>query len=72
MELIVDYKKDEAVVVAKNGMYVVTSRGQKRACKTMQGWRLLVHWVDGTKSWISLKGMKESYPIEVAEFAKAR
>eukprot|EP00957_Ditylum_brightwellii_P148461 11302884-Ditylum_brightwellii.AAC.1 len=41
MELIVDYKKDEAVAVAKNDMYVVTPRGQKRACKTTQGWRLL-------------------------------
>eukprot|EP00957_Ditylum_brightwellii_P091079 6934215-Ditylum_brightwellii.AAC.1 len=41
MELIVDYKKDEAVAVTKNDMYVVTPQGQKRAHKTTQGWRLL-------------------------------
>eukprot|EP00957_Ditylum_brightwellii_P187110 14251456-Ditylum_brightwellii.AAC.1 len=41
MELIVDYKKDEAVAVVTNDMYIVTPRGQKRACKTTQGWRLL-------------------------------
>eukprot|EP00957_Ditylum_brightwellii_P117609 8969801-Ditylum_brightwellii.AAC.1 len=41
MESIVDYKKDDAVAVAKNDMYVDTPRGQKRACKTTQGWRLL-------------------------------
>eukprot|EP00957_Ditylum_brightwellii_P026832 2028965-Ditylum_brightwellii.AAC.1 len=66
MELIVDYKKDEAVAIAKNNMYVVTPRGQKRSHKTTQGWKLLVHWADGSKSWIPLKDMKESHPIEVA------
>eukprot|EP00957_Ditylum_brightwellii_P126731 9659360-Ditylum_brightwellii.AAC.1 len=64
MESIVEYKKDEAVAVAKNDMYIVTPQGQKRACKTTQGWRLLVHLADGTKSWIPLKDMKESHPIE--------
>eukprot|EP00957_Ditylum_brightwellii_P059962 4552371-Ditylum_brightwellii.AAC.1 len=72
MESIVDCKKDEAVAVAKNNMYAVTPRGQKRARKTTQGGRLLVHWADGTKSWIPLKDMKQLHPIEVAEFAKAR
>eukprot|EP00957_Ditylum_brightwellii_P079080 6014299-Ditylum_brightwellii.AAC.1 len=65
MELIVDYKKDEALAVAKNDMYIVTPQGQKRACRTTQGWRLLVCWADGSKSWIPLKDMKESHPIEV-------
>eukprot|EP00957_Ditylum_brightwellii_P097719 7442069-Ditylum_brightwellii.AAC.1 len=41
MESIVDYKKDGAVAVVKNNMYVVTPQGQKRALKTTQGWRLL-------------------------------
>eukprot|EP00957_Ditylum_brightwellii_P063110 4790757-Ditylum_brightwellii.AAC.1 len=66
MESIVGYKKDEAIAVAKNNMYIVTPRGQKRDRKTTQGWRLLVHWADGSKSWIPLKDMKESHPIEVA------
>eukprot|EP00957_Ditylum_brightwellii_P045944 3485390-Ditylum_brightwellii.AAC.1 len=72
MESIVDYKTDEAVALAKNDMYIVTPRGQKKACKKTQGWRLFVHWADGTKSWILLKDMKELHPIEVAEVAKAR
>eukprot|EP00957_Ditylum_brightwellii_P075980 5775218-Ditylum_brightwellii.AAC.1 len=72
MESVVDYNKDEAVAVAKNNMYVATPQGKKRARKTTQGWRLLVHWADGIKSWIPLKDMKELHPIEIAEFAKAR
>jgi hypothetical protein len=29
-------------------------------------------WADDSESWIALKDMKESHPVEVAEFAKAR
>jgi hypothetical protein len=31
-----------------------------------------VKWADGTESWIPLKDLKESHPIETAKFAKAR
>jgi hypothetical protein len=72
MEGIVDYKKDDAVAVSQEDMYVVTRRGQKRLRKTTQGWKLLVRWKDGSESWIHLKDMKESHPVEVAEFAKSR
>jgi hypothetical protein len=40
--------------------------------KTTQGWKLLIKWANGSESWIALKDMKESHPIETAEFAKAR
>ena len=72
MEAIVDYKRDEAVAIPKSEMYVVSKRGQKRLRKTTQGWKLLIHWKDGSESWVPLKDMKESHPVEVAEFAKAR
>ena len=29
-------------------------------------------WKDGSEKWIPLKDLKESNPVEVAEFAKAR
>ena len=72
MEGIIDYCKDTAVAVMKSDMYVVTGRGQKRARKTTQGWKLLVKWANGLETWIPLKDMKESHPVETAEFAKAR
>lgn len=31
----------------------------------------LVRWIDGTETWIPLNDMKESKPVEIAEFAKA-
>ena len=72
MEGIIDYKKDEASAVSKTDAFIVTRRGNKHRRKTTQGWKLLISWKDGSETWIPLKDMKESHPIEVAEFAKAR
>ena len=72
MEGIVDYKKDPDTAVSMADRFVVTRRGQKRLRKTTVGWKLLVQWKDGSESWVPLKDMKESHPVEVAEFAKAR
>ena len=38
--------------------------------KTTVGWKLLVRC--DSETWIPLKDMKESHPIETAEFARAR
>ena len=36
------------------------------------GWKLLVRWKDGMESWAMLVDMKQSYPVEMAEFARVR
>ncbi len=72
LEAITDYRKDEAVAVPKKDKYLTTPSGQRRLRKTTVGWSLLVKWADGSESWIPLKDLKESNPIETAEFAKAR
>ena len=33
--------------------------------------KLLVKWKDKSESWIKLADMKESHPVEVAEYARA-
>jgi hypothetical protein len=40
--------------------------------KTAVGWTLLVNWADVSETWTPLKDMKESHPVEMAEFAKSR
>ena len=72
MEGIVDYMKDPETAVSKEDNYVVTRRGNKRPKKTTSGWKLLIKWMDSSETWIPLKVMKESHPVDVAEFAKAR
>jgi hypothetical protein len=38
--------------------------------KSTEGWFLLVQWKDGSQSVVRLSDMKESYPVEVAQYAK--
>jgi hypothetical protein len=40
--------------------------------QTTVGWKLLVQWNDGSHQWIALKILKESNPVQVAEYAVAR
>ena len=37
--------------------------------KTNQGWDLLAEWKDVSSRWIPLKDLKESNPVELAEYA---
>ena len=40
--------------------------------KSAAGWKLLVQWRMGEEEWIPLNILKESNPVEVAEFAVSR
>ena len=72
MEGIIDYKRDDSVAIPKTDKYITTSRGQRRLRKTTAGWKLLVKWRDQSESWVKLSELKESHPVETAEFAKSR
>jgi hypothetical protein len=49
-----------------------TSCKGNRVPKTMtHGWSLLVSWKDGSSNWMPLKDLKDSYLIQIAEYATA-
>jgi hypothetical protein len=52
---------DQKVVHANGRIYL--------KCSTI-GWQLCCQWKDGSLSWENLIDLKESYPIETAEYAK--
>ena len=68
---ILDYKKD-GHAIPKDKMFVLTKSGQKRHRQTTQGWKLLVRYKDESEQWIPLKILKETNPVDVAEFARAK
>ena len=35
-----------------------------------KGWEFCVEWRDGSTDWISLKDVKQSYPVEAAKYAR--
>jgi hypothetical protein len=64
---IVDHKSSgEATKMADK--YFTTKAGTKRMRQTTQGWKFLVQWANGTRQWIALKVLKESNPVQVAEY----
>lgn len=67
---IVDHRRDESAL-SRDDMYV--SKGSNTHIrKSTKGWRLYIEWKDGSTSWEKLSDMKESYPVETAEYAKSK
>ena len=71
MKGIIDFKMGPAVAVPKDEKYLIMKSGRQQLRKTTAGWKLLVAWADDSEMWIPLKDLKESHPVEVAEFSKA-
>ena len=67
LESITDHKKDKSAVPSEDRY--VTINGWQHHRITTKGWKLCVTWRDGTSSWEWLSDLKESYPIQVTEYA---
>jgi hypothetical protein len=68
---IVDHKSSREARKMAN-KYLLTKTGTKRMCQTTQGWKFLVQLTNGTHQWIDLKILKESNPVQIAEYVTAR
>jgi hypothetical protein len=67
MDYIIDHKKD-GHALERADMYIKHgSNTQVR--KTTKGWHFCIEWKYGTTSWERLTDLKESNPVEVAEYA---
>jgi hypothetical protein len=70
MKDIIEHRSDGSAVPMDDGEYL-TPQGTRRKRWTTKGWHLLVEWKDGGSDWIPLKDMKESFPVQTAEYAVA-
>ena len=68
LDAIIDYGTNVSALTRSN-MYVVTKRGIRSVRKATVGWNILIKWKAGREQWIPLKEIKESNPIEGAEFS---
>ena len=55
--------------LSKDDGYTVDKHGKRHPKTTTRGWELQVEWKDGSTSWVPLKNLKESNPVELAEYA---
>ena len=67
---ITDHKKDPSAIDITKG-YTTTRKGKRIPKTTTKGWKLLCQWKDGSSDWIDLKHVKDSNPIELAEYVVA-
>lgn len=71
LEAIRAYEKDNTVVDITDKC-VVTPKGRRMLRKTTKEWKLKVVWANGSELLLLLKDLKESNPVKVTEFVKAR
>ena len=65
---ITDYHTD-GTEVKQQDAFTTNSRGVQRWRETTVGWEMLVQWKYGSTTWVSLKDMKEEYPVQAADYA---
>ncbi|MGH7954663.1 MAG: hypothetical protein ACREOZ_01755, partial [Gloeomargaritales cyanobacterium] len=70
MREIVDHKKD-GTAIAKVDMWISSANGNKRKRLTTKGWTFTILWKDGSTTSEPLRNLKESNPVEIAEYAVA-
>jgi hypothetical protein len=70
LQAILDYEKDSSAVPVSEGTIVHNSRTYPR--KTTKGYKFCVQWSNGSTSMEKLKDLKQSHPLQLAEFAVAR
>ena len=69
LECIMDHQKDGRAVPKSEG-YDISKNGNKARNQTTKGWYFKVKWRNGTDSWLTLKDLKESNPLQVAEYVQ--
>ena len=65
---IVEHRCDGNKFKMEDAFYTNT-RGVKQRRPTTKGWKILVKWKDRSATWISLKYMKESYPVQLVKYS---
>jgi Reverse transcriptase (RNA-dependent DNA polymerase) len=68
MDYIMDHRMTHEAISRSEGTYTNAYRVERRKATT-RGWEFLVEWRDGSSDWVSLKDLKESYPVELAVYA---
>ena len=66
---IIDHRSNDSAVKLDDAYFIDKRTGKKKLKQTTIGWELCVKWNDESTTWIPLKDLKESHPVEVAEYA---
>ena len=68
---IVGHRKNANALEKQDG-FCTSWNGNKTPKQTTKGWEIAVEWATGDISWIPLRIIKQSHPVELAEYAVAQ
>lgn len=69
---IVDVRRDENLAIPRGNNGFTYVSGRKKPVITTKGWEFLIKWKDNSTTWVPLSTVKESFPVQCAEFVTAR
>ena len=67
LDSIVDFLQSTTGLCYEDQTFVKNGRSYKR--RSTKVWKLCCQWKDGSTSWQKLADLKESHPVEVAEYS---
>jgi hypothetical protein len=65
---IIDHRTTDELLTGDDA-YDVLPNGTKRIKPTTRGWQILIQWNDGSTDWTEMRDVKDSYPIQLADYA---
>jgi hypothetical protein len=67
LDCFVDFDKSLTAISLADQNIIAKGRPSKHC--NLYGWKICYQWKDGSTTWESLKDLKESHPLEMAEYA---
>ena len=63
------YSHTDGTQIKEEDSFIHMSDGKKRRRDTTKGWEVFIHWKYGSSTWNQGKDVKESFPVQLAEYA---
>ena len=65
---VIGHRTDGSKLIDKNA-FITSSNGIKQQKEITKGHQVLLKWKDGTSTWNQLKDVKDSYLVQLADYA---
>ena len=69
LDEIIDHRQD-VNAIGKEDAFTKTPNGMKQGKITKAGWQLCIQLIDESTDWFALKNIKQSYPVQLADYVK--
>ena len=68
LDAIINYRRTTEAIKQEDA-FIESKNGTRRRKETTKGWEIPISWKDGSTMWNKMKDVKDSYPVQLAEYA---